>query len=418
MKSRNNNINNDYDSDPTAFFDAVGGNNQKCKNLSKRISQYHIENQIPSVGDIMEGLRSKLATIKRSDVPLFLDPKTATFLDVGIHGKVRQFLSESTIEKHLRYARFMETHSCPIDFRNLNVEDFIKHIDYRIEFENATPNALKHEKKAIMMFLKAFKQYTEDWKKYVKTPPIVESEDNIFVPFPETVNKLYHAKYSDNNYENTLLQTIIFLDFNFGMRPPSEICNLDLDDVKINNDGTGYIRIWEDKKRRKPRLIYPYNKSVLSSTVFRTLKNYIDNWRPLVVNDKSGKALFLNFLGERITGSYLRKRIVPVAEIICNDKSFKLYTMRHTFATYFYEYTKDIKRTAKKLGHKKSSSIDKYIHIAESIKEQVGKRNLFNQALRLIKDSSRGKPVKKDCLKNRHQSLPFSPVGNSGPGRI
>ena len=131
-----NHINNDCDSDPTAFFDAVGGNNQKCENITKRLSQNHIESQIQSVGDIMEGLRSKLATIKRSDVPLFLDPKTATFLDVGIHRKVRQFLSESTIEKHLRYARFMETHPCPIDFQNLNVEDFIKHIDYRIEFEN------------------------------------------------------------------------------------------------------------------------------------------------------------------------------------------------------------------------------------------------------------------------------------------
>jgi hypothetical protein len=61
----------------------------------------------------MEALSSKLKTIKRTDVPIFLDPSTASFLDVAVHAKVRQFLVESTIEKHLHYARFMELHPRP-----------------------------------------------------------------------------------------------------------------------------------------------------------------------------------------------------------------------------------------------------------------------------------------------------------------
>lgn len=210
------------------------------------------------------------------------------------------------------------------------------------------------------------------------------------MPFPTTVNKLYHAIYSDNKYENVLLQTIIFLGFNFGMRAPSEICNLNLDDIKIFNDGTGYLAIREVKKHNKKRKIYPYSKTILCSPVFKTVKNYLNNWRYKVENGYSGNALFLQPNGKRITGSYLRKKITPVGKQICNDNSFHLYTMRHTFATYFYEYTKDLKRTAKKLGHKKSITVDRYVHIAEDMKEQVGKRNLFNQALRLIKNS-RGK---------------------------
>jgi len=361
----------------------VGGIYQEWRNKFVNISQ-NVERQTQNIGDMMEELRSRLEKIKRTDVPLFLDPKTASFIDVAIHAKVHQYLSNSTIEKHLRYARFMELHPQPVDFRNLTPESFIKHIIYRLEIENppATPNALHHEKKAVLMFLKAFKQYTEDWKKYVRTPPIITNEDNTYVPFPKTVNKLYHAKYSKDKYENILLQTIVFMGFNFGMRPPSEICNLNLEDITINEDGTGYIRIHEDKKHGKHRLIYPYNKTVISSPVFKTPKNYIDNWRHKVANKKSGNALFLMPDGQRVTAWYLRDHIAPIGKKVCNEQSFILYTMRHTFATYLYEYTRDMKKVAKRLGHTKSDTVDKYVHIADSMKEQTGKRNLFNQALR------------------------------------
>jgi len=367
-----------------------GGIYQEWRNKFVNISQ-KVESQPLTIGDMMEEIRSRLEKIKRTDVPLFLDPKTATFIDVGIHAKVHQYLSESTIEKRLRYARFMELHPQPIDFKNLTPESFIKHVIYRLEIEDppATPCALKHEKKAVLMFLKAFKQYTEDWQKYVRTPPIVATEDNTFVPFPKTVNKLYRAKYSKNKYENVLLQTVVFTGFNFGMRPPSEICNLNLEDIVINDDGTGYIRIHEDKKHGKQRLIYPYNKTVLSSSVFKTPKNYIDNWRHKVANKHSRNALFLMPNGQRVKSAYLRNKIAPVGKKVCNEKSFILYTMRHTFATYLYEYTRDMKKVAKRLGHKKSDTVDKYVHIADSMKEQTGKRNLFNQALRSMKKIER-----------------------------
>jgi len=368
----------------------VGGNFQEWRNKFVNIGQ-NIEHQPLTIGNMMEEIKSKLEKIKRTDVPLFLDPKTATFIDVAIHAKVHQYLSDSTIEKHLRYARFMELHPQPIDFRNLTPESFIRHVIYRLEIEDppATPNALNHEKKAVLMFLKAFKQYTEDWKQYVRTPPIVTNEDNTYVPFPKTVNKLYHAKYSNDKYENILLQTVVFMGFNFGMRPPSEICNLNLEDVTINEDGTGYIRIHEDKKHGKHRLIYPYNKTILSSPVFKTPKNYIDNWRHKIANKNSGDALFLMPDGQRVTSWYLRDHIAPVGKKVCNEKSFILYTMRHTFATYLYEYTKDMKKVAKRLGHTKSDTVDKYVHVADSIKEQTGKRNLFNQALRSMKKIER-----------------------------
>ena len=412
-KTKQKDIKENNTSKPDSFFQLLGGKHREWKLEIADISKKYLKDQIQSVGEVMGELKYALKNINRTDFPIFLDPKTASFIDVGIHAKIRQWLADSTIEKNLRYCRYMEKHKQPIDFRKLTPEMFIKHMDYRIEYENASPHALAHEKKAIIMFLRAFGQYSDEWKMLCKTPPVVINEDNIEIPFPNEVNQLYKAKYSNDRYENVLLQSIVFIGFNFGMRPPSEIVNLNVDDVKINNDGTGYIKITEKKKRNKPRIIIPFNKSALSSNVFKTPGNYIKNWRWKKENDKSGDALFLQTNGRRITEKYIRSHIVPVAKSIVGNY-FHLYTMRHTFATYLYEYTKDLKFTSKMLGHSKITNTNKYVHIAKTMKMQLGNRNLFNNALRLQKNV-RGKHYYKhrrilDCWLKIKQSNKFSPV--------
>jgi integrase len=411
-----NDINISYDSS-LSHLDETGGNIQEWKRKTKECT--FIEEKIPQVVDIMEDLKQVLKTINPTDVPLFLNPKTATFLQVAIHAKIRQFKDESTIEKHLRYARFMETHNMPIDFRNLTPEMFLRHMDYRLYHEDppATPNALKHEKRALLMFLTAFKQYNEDWKMYIKTPPIVDNCDDVFIPSPSVTNRLYHAKYSNDKYENILFQTIVFTGINFGMRPPSEICNLNIDDLVINIDGTGYIKVHEQKKHGKIKYKRPWNKSVLSSKIYRTPRNYVDTWRPIKENIYSGNALFLQKNGKRITAKYMRDHISNVFKVITGEKKACLYTMRHTYATYYYQLTKDIALVAEKLGHHGTKNTDKYIHVARDLEEQsTGNRSLFNQALRSIKP--RGKQDKIDYCKKRPQSRIFTPRKISGPAQI
>ena len=82
---------------------------------------------------------------------------------------------------------------------------------------------------------------------------------------------------------------------------------------------------------------------------------------------------------------------------IVKDKRFKLYTCRHTFATYYYDWTKDIKEVARRLGHSKTDSVDHYIGICNDLKTQVGKGNLFDKALRQNnkKNYFGGKPKKR-----------------------
>ena len=90
---------------------------------------------------------------KKLDIPMILNQKTATMKNVEKHAILRQRLKATTIEKYIRYARFMKKHKIPIDFNKLDYTDFIRHMDYRECVEKATPDALCNEWKAMKMFL-------------------------------------------------------------------------------------------------------------------------------------------------------------------------------------------------------------------------------------------------------------------------
>ncbi len=412
-----NDINDATDYSPTNSNELAGGVKEECRQFLKELKPDITENIIPQEGVTVEVLSKQLENISIVDVPIFLDPKTATWLDVAFHAKARQNLGSTTIEKHFRTMRFMINHPMPIDFRNLNVESLIKHFDYRRTYENASRDALRHERDAIFMFLRAFKQFSPEWKEYVRLPKKRKGTSTPFVLFPSQLNQLYHGHYGNTQYEDILFQTIIFTLANYGMRPPSEIINLNLENVIINNDGTGYIWIQEDKKGGIERQYPPYDKKVLSSKVYRTPVNYLKTWRPKVTNEFSGHALFLQPDGKRVTGKYLRDHITTNGKNIVGDNRFKLYTLRHTFATYYYDWEKDIKEVARRLGHDKTDSVDHYIGICKDLQTQIGKKgNLFDKALRHFQHG--GKLEKRDCRLKKALSHIVTPVDKYGPAEI
>lgn len=90
-----------------------------------------LESNIPDGMDMEDYLVVILKNVNRTEFPITLDPKKATFNNIAIHGLLRQRLSKGTVSKHIRYAKFMESHKIPVNFRNPSFENFIKHMDYR-----------------------------------------------------------------------------------------------------------------------------------------------------------------------------------------------------------------------------------------------------------------------------------------------
>ena len=206
------------------------------------------------------------------------------------------------------------------------------------------------------------------------------------------------------------------------MRCPSEIVSLSLGDVVIKSNGTGHIKITEKKKRGRTRNMIPYNKKILSSKAYKTPKNYRDNWRHKVANNESGDAFFLQPNGKPITEKYVRDHLSPCGKEITENPKFKPYNMRHTFATYLYQHTKNLKKVSKKLGHTKTANTDKYVDVAEDLEEQYNGKNLFNIALKphafFDVGGKQNEQVTLSYPKKSLQPKVFSPVGVDGLIRI
>ena len=404
----------------------AGGKREKWRefpNLGKWLPKEQIKELFPHrVGEEMGGLEYELKRFNRLNCPIRLNPQEATFDDVALHALLRQRLSVGTVEKNLRYARFMEKHVVPVDFRNPSYENFLRHMDYREQIEGATPNALKHEWDTMRMFLRAYG--IPRWE--YKLPSIPHSHKRM-LPYPEMVNRFFNHQYSKDPYENALYQYIFFHSFLIGWRVPSEIVSMRVSDVVLDGD-KGYIVITETKKHRSQRTLIP-ERAIMISKVHKSFKNWLDHWRPKVENQYSGDALYLWPNGKPVTVRKLGQKLSKHGKEIW--RYFQPYDMRHWCAVARLIKTKvetgnfDTYTVKNWLGHERITTTENYIRYAEQYYRQLPEDWI---ALALKPKSKRNgvgkrgikKLIKEKTNRTRFSGLltNFSPVGVDGPARI
>lgn len=312
----------------------------------------------------MQKVNLEIAT--RLKTPLKINPEDATLQDIELHARYYQFLSTSTIEKNIRYAKFMMNHPCPLDLYHLEIEDFLQHMFYRLytEIPPASPHSIRHELKAVQMIQRALGQKVWQSRVDLKLPPIPRSH-NRMIPFPDIVREFLHYPYSSNRYTRKLYQYMFTVGFLIGPRIPSEICNLKTDDIVFNPNGTAHLTITEQKKRNSKRtIIIP--KTLASHWRYKSLKNWLDNWRPkaetklsknyLFIQPNSGKPFTTRHLGYKL--SSMGKKVWP---------TFQPYDMRHWCAIARLIEQKVTNNNWDKLpvknwlGHENDNTTDNYI---------------------------------------------------------
>jgi hypothetical protein len=283
----------------TNSSELVGGTQEKWNQMITQVGQTIEQPYLASGGQDMSSLNYDITHLNRMDCPLQLNPHTATFNNIAIHALLRQRLKPSTIDKHLRYARFMENHVVPVDFRNPNYTNFIRHMDYREQIEQVGQSALFHEWKTMKMFLKAYGIPLTNWS--YRPPPCPQAKARI-IPHPNIVHKIEHHKYSNGEYENALIQYTLMHTFMIGWRNPSETCIMTVDNVKLDE---GILVITEPKKSGSTRVIMP-EKPLMKRVTRKSFKNWMERWRPKAENQHSGNALYLQLYGRPIEISQYR----------------------------------------------------------------------------------------------------------------
>ncbi len=311
-------------SDHQTYDDWIGCEHKKC-NIKMEKSWYPVKHQFEP-GLVQDMAKKRCNTkdifgVKYPDFPQRLIPGQSTFTDLYRNAIEVQHLGIKTVEKHLCYLRFMEMHKISVDLKNPNLENFRQHTWYRIKYENAGYAAIRHEWDALKMLLRAYEIPLWNFKPPRKPEPHLR-----LLPFPNTVYQIMHYKYSNDLYETKLYQYIFTIGFTIGMRPPSELCALTIDDIQINGDGTGGIEITEVKKRNKKHTILP-RKEILSCPRHKSFKNWIDHWRPKVENQYSGNTLFLWPSGKPVTVRLLGHRLSVLGKQVW--PTFRPYDMRH-----------------------------------------------------------------------------------------
>jgi integrase len=299
-------LNPERNPDPTN--NAGGVLKRPCK-VERRLGwRHHIEYQrLNSLhGKDMVNLAYELRKNFDRNNPIVIRPGQYNSLPelfnaVNNHAKRWQRLSDGTIDHRLRCARRMARHPVfPINFFNLDYNQFIAYMQYREDYEGANHFALKNDLQAIQLFLRAYGIDLRSW--FYRLPPVSRRTEKI-LPLPDVVHTLINHKFSKEPYLNALFQYLHAHNFWIGWRVPSEPCLMKMSDIDFESES---IVITEQKKHYRTRQIFP-DLAIVSGNTRKSFRNWIDKWRPKVENQYSKDYLYLQLNGKPFTIRYLGK---------------------------------------------------------------------------------------------------------------
>lgn len=144
-------------------------------------------------------------------------------------------------------------------------------------------------------------------------------------------------------------RAILEIMYSCGLRA-SEVVNMKVDDIKFE---AGFITI--QGKGSKERVV-PVNRTALN-----TIKKYMEELRPAILNEKTSHYLFLRKGGKPMT----RQRLWQLIKTYSGGLPIKIspHTLRHCFASHLLDGGADLRALQKMLGHTDISTTQIYTKV-------------------------------------------------------
>lgn len=154
-------------------------------------------------------------------------------------------------------------------------------------------------------------------------------------------------------------KAILEIIYSCGLRA-SEVIHMKVNDINFE---AGFITILG--KGSKERVI-PINETAL-----RTVKKYIEELRPALLNKKTSPYLFLRKGGKPMT----RQRLWQLIRIYSVELSIKIspHTLRHCFASHLLDGGADLRALQKMLGHTDISTTQIYTKVTPERLKKIHK---------------------------------------------
>ena len=143
----------------------------------------------------------------------------------------------------------------------------------------------------------------------------------------------------------------------------TEIIDLNIENVNFENNTVVC------KNNKRTRTI------PLGALAEKALKEYVEQARPILVNDEQNKALFVNMNGSRLTRQGFWKIVKYYKEQAHIEKEITPHVLRHSFATHLLQNGADLKSIQAMLGHSDISSTQIYTQF-----ESPELKNIYKKA--------------------------------------
>ena len=178
----------------------------------------------------------------------------------------------------------------------------------------------------------------------------------------EEITKLLATVSRNDAPEDKRDHTMVELLYASGLRV-TELVSLDIEDVDLVE---GSVRCLG--KGAKERII-PIHQNAVD-----VVKEYLEYGRPLIANRRSGKALFLNRRGERLTRQGFWLILKGHAGKAGIGTKITPHTLRHSFATHLLKGGAPLRHVQELLGHASITTTQVYTHLtSEHVRTEYDK---------------------------------------------
>jgi site-specific recombinase XerD len=149
-------------------------------------------------------------------------------------------------------------------------------------------------------------------------------------------------------------RAILELLYGAGLRV-AEAVSLDLDSVELRE---GRVRV--RGKGSKERI------AVMGEPALVALERYLASGRSSLASERSGKALFLNRDGGRLSARAVQVMVKHAGLAAGLEAAVHPHLLRHTFATHLLDGGADLRVVQELLGHASASTTQIYTHVTEA----------------------------------------------------
>ncbi len=295
---------------------------------------------------------------KEEEVAFYEFSQFAFYLETEKH------LSSNTISSYLNdlkdYGMFLKKYE-KIDFISEVTETHLNKYILSLKRKDLAKKSIQRKITA----LKSFHKFVLDEGLSMENPTKLITNVKLDKKIPEVLTVEEVSKMIDSIDTSEPIgirnKAILEVLYGSGLRV-SELTGLKLINIHMN---AKYISVIG--KGDKERIVPMGDEEIVS------LRNYIENARPILSKNKNTNILFLNYQSNELSRQSVFKLIKETALKNNIQKSISPHTLRHSCATHLLQNGVDLRIVQEFLGHEDISTTEIYTHIDKSRLKEIYK---------------------------------------------